>query len=298
MALKYGNSTHLSNAMEFKIDQTVERIVEIALAEDVGRGDVTTIATVPEDSFSKAAIVAREDLVLCGLPVAEMVFRKVDESVQVTPVKTDGDKIPANSVIAYVEGKTRGILTGERVALNFLQRLSGVATATSKFVDAIKGTKAKILDTRKTTPGLRKLEKYAVRCGGGSNHRMGLYDQILIKDNHLAALKDELPNPIHAAVKRARERFPSLIVEVETDTLEQVKQAVEANADIILLDNMTTDQIREAVKIVGNRCKLEVSGGVNLNTVRAFAETGVDFISVGSITHSARAVDIALDFLD
>lgn len=284
--------------MELKIDEQIEQIVEIALAEDVGRGDVTTIATVPEDSFSKAAIVARENLILCGLPVAEIVFKKIDESVNVSPVKRDGDKVEANSTIAYVTGKTRGILTGERVALNFLQRLSGVATATSKFVEAIKGTNAKILDTRKTTPGLRKLEKYAVRCGGGANHRMGLYDQILIKDNHLAALKNESPNPIFAAVKRARERFPSLIVEVEADTLDQVRQAVEANADIILLDNMTIEQIHEAVKIVNSRCKLEVSGGVNLNTVRAFAETGVDFISVGSITHSARAVDIALDFVD
>lgn len=284
--------------MELKVDELVERIVEMALAEDVGRGDVTTIATVPEELQSKAAIVAREELVLCGLAVAELVFKKIDETIQLTTVRKDGDRVPPNSTIAYVEGKTRGILTGERVALNFLQRLSGVATATGKFVELVKGTNAKILDTRKTTPGLRKLEKYAVVCGGGSNHRMGLYDQILIKDNHLAALKNELPNPIAAAVKRARERFPLLVVEVEADTLEQVSQAVEAKADIILLDNMTVEQIREAVKIVNGRCKLEVSGGVNLNTVRQFAETGIDFISVGSITHSARAVDIALDFIE
>ncbi|MCX7872300.1 MAG: carboxylating nicotinate-nucleotide diphosphorylase [Verrucomicrobiae bacterium] len=284
--------------MEIKIDESIERIVEIALAEDIGRGDVTTMATVPADSFSKALIVARENLSLCGLSVAEAVFKKVDETIKLTPLKHDGEQVLANSSIAVVEGRTMGLLTAERVALNFLQRLSGVATATGKFVEAVKGTKAKILDTRKTTPGLRKLEKYAVCCGGGVNHRIGLYDQILIKDNHLAALKNELPNPIAAAVKRSRERFPSLIVEVEADTLEQVAQAVEANADIILLDNMGVEQIREAVRIVNGRCKLEVSGGVNLSTVRAFAETGVDYISVGSITHSARAVDIALDFVE
>jgi nicotinate-nucleotide pyrophosphorylase (carboxylating) len=182
------------------------------------------------------------------------------------------------------------------VALNFTQRLSGVATLTAQFVDAGRGTSARILDTRKTTPGWRHLEKYAVACGGGTNHRFGLWDMVLIKDNHLAALRDAKPNAIAAAVRLARERSPGLKIEVEADTLEQVSQAVEAGADIVLLDNMSLDQLRAAVKLVGGRAKTEASGGVNLNTVRAIAETGVDFISVGAITHSARAVDIGLDF--
>ena len=184
----------------------------------------------------------------------------------------------------------------ERFALNFVQRLSGVATATAQFADAVKGTRAKILDTRKTTPGWRRFEKYAVVCGGGKNHRLGLFDMVLIKDNHLVALKNEKPNAIAAAVLRARETFPKLKVEVEADTLEQVGQAADAGADIILLDNMTTAQLRQAVKLVRDRAKTEASGGVNLKTVRKIAETGVDFISVGAITHSVRAVDIGFDF--
>ena len=195
-----------------------------------------------------------------------------------------------------MSGTARGILTAERVALNFVQRLSGVATLTAQFVTAIEHTRARILDTRKTTPGLRRLEKYAVCCGGGQNHRFGLYDRVLIKDNHLAALADARPNPIAAAVKRARSAYPELIVEVETDTLEQVNDAIAAGADIILLDNMTPQELKEAVRRVAGQAQTEASGGVNLQTVRSIAATGVDFISVGAITHSARAVDIALDF--
>ncbi|MEI8292081.1 MAG: carboxylating nicotinate-nucleotide diphosphorylase, partial [Verrucomicrobiota bacterium] len=191
---------------------------------------------------------------------------------------------------------SRAILSAERVALNFVQRLSGVATATEQLVDAVKGTSAKILDTRKTTPGWRRFEKYAVVCGGGKNHRIGLFDMILIKDNHLVALQNAKPNAIAAAVARARKKFPELKVEVEADTLEQVAQAVEAGADIILLDNMSPAQLRRAVKIVKGRAMTEASGGVNLQTIRGVAKTGVDFISVGAITHSARAVDIGLDF--
>ena len=196
-----------------------------------------------------------------------------------------------------VSGPTHAILEAERVALNFVQRLSGIATLTAQYVDAIKGTKAQILDTRKTIPGLRLLEKYAVTCGGGKNHRIGLFDMVLIKDNHLAALKNAQPNPIAAAVNGARKKFPKLRVEVEADTLAQVRQAVEAGADVVLLDNMPPTQLREAVTFVAGRAQTEASGGVNLSTVRAIADTGVDFISVGAITHSARAVDIGLDFL-
>jgi nicotinate-nucleotide pyrophosphorylase (carboxylating) len=188
------------------------------------------------------------------------------------------------------------LLTAERVALNFVQRLSGVATLTAHFVAAVKGTRARILDTRKTMPGWRRLEKYAVRCGGGHNHRFGLHDMVLIKDNHLVALRDAKPNPIAAAIQRAREKYPKLKVEVEADTLEQVDQALAAGAELVLLDNMTPAQLRAAVKRCRGRAQTEASGGVNLKTVRAIAETGVDFISVGALTHSARAVDIGLDF--
>ena len=195
-----------------------------------------------------------------------------------------------------ISGEARAILTAERVALNFVQRLSGIATLTAQFVDAVKGTGAKILDTRKTTPGLRLLEKYAVACGGGQNHRIGLFDLVLIKDNHLVALRDEAPNAIAAAVQRARKRYPKLKIEVEADHPEQVDQAVAAGADNVLLDNMSLKTMRAIVKRVKGRAKLEASGGVNLKTVRGIAETGVDFISVGALTHSARAMDIALDF--
>ncbi len=284
--------------MELEIDSVINKLIETALQEDIGSGDVTTEAIVPNSSMSNAFLNAREDLVLCGLNIAQAVFKKLDSSICIEPLHYDGEKIGAGETIATIKGWTKPILTGERVALNFLQRLSGVATLTNIYVEKIKGTNAKILDTRKTTPGLRKLEKYAVRCGGGHNHRIGLYDQILVKDNHIAALKDEKPNPIAAAVKRAREKYPSLIVEIEADNLNQVHQAIKAGADIVLLDNMKINQIKEAVAIGKGKVKLEVSGGVNFNTIREIAEAGVDFISVGALTHSARAVDIALDFSD
>ncbi|MGC8743221.1 MAG: carboxylating nicotinate-nucleotide diphosphorylase [Verrucomicrobiia bacterium] len=282
--------------MELLIDDQIDKLIEAALAEDIGKGDATTEATIPNYSVSKALLNAREEIVLSGLDLASAVFKKIDPSIYFEPLHSDGDKISRGETIAVIKGRTKPILTCERVALNFLQRLCGIATLTNIFVEKIKGTNARILDTRKTTPGFRKLEKYAVRCGGGFNHRMGLYDQILIKDNHLAALRDEKPNAIFAAVKRARQYYPSLIVEVEADTLEQVEQALEAGADIVLLDNMDVDKIKQAVKIVNGKIKTEVSGGVNLQTVRAIAETGVDYISIGALTHSARAVDIALDF--
>ena len=195
-----------------------------------------------------------------------------------------------------ISGSSRALLSAERVALNFVQRLSGVATATAQFADLVKGTHAKILDTRKTTPGWRRFEKYAMACGGGKNHRIGLFDMVLVKDNHLVALRNEKPNAIAAAVARARKKYPKLKVEVEADTLAQVAQAADAGADIILLDNMPPAQLRQAVKIIRGRAKTEASGGVNLKTVRGIATTGVDFISVGAVTHSARAVDIGLDF--
>ena len=274
----------------------IRRAVRAALAEDLGGGDATTLATVPAGGKSVALMNARESLTVAGIEFAERAFRELSPKIQIKTFAHDGRRVQTGETLLKISGSSRAILSAERVALNFVQRLSGVATATAQFADAVKGTPARILDTRKTTPGWRRFEKYAVACGGGKNHRLGLFDMVLIKDNHLVALQHEKPNAIAAAVERARKKFPKLKVEVEADTLEQVAQAAEAGADIILLDNMPPAQLRRAVKTVKDRAKLEASGGVNLKTIRAIAATGVDFISVGAITHSARAVDIGLDF--
>jgi nicotinate-nucleotide pyrophosphorylase (carboxylating) len=239
---------------------------------------------------------AREPLVVAGLAFAEAAFQQLSPAVRVQRLAADGERVKAATRVLKISGPARAILSGERVALNFVQRLSGVATLTAQYVATVAGTRAQILDTRKTTPGWRRFEKYAVACGGGRNHRFGLYDLVLIKDNHLAALRNAKPNAVAAAIQRARKKFPRLHVEVEADTLGQVGQAIAAGADIILLDNMTPAQLRRAVKLVAGRSKTEASGGVNLHTVRAIAHTGVDFISVGALTHSARAVDLGLDF--
>lgn len=275
----------------------IEPAVRAALAEDIGPGDATTLATVPPTARSRADMVAREPLVAAGLAFAEAAFRQISTDLEIVRVAGDGQKVVAGEILLRVTGPAQALLSAERVALNFVQRLSGIATLTAQFVAAVAGTGARILDTRKTTPGWRRFEKYAVACGGGQNHRFGLFDRVLIKDNHLAALRDELPNPIAAAVHRARAQFPALKVEVEADTLDPAAQAVAAGADIILLDNMTPEQLRAAVRMVGGRAQTEASGGVSLATVRAIAETGVDFISVGALTHSARAMDIGLDFV-
>lgn len=276
--------------------QEIRRLVLAALAEDIRSGDATSLAVVPDDATSTARMVTREPAVACGLDFAVTAFRELDASLALHDPVPDGTRVPAGACLLRIEGRSRAILTAERVALNFVQRLSGVATATAAFADAVRGTSARILDTRKTTPGWRALEKYAVARGGGSNHRQALDDLILIKDNHLAALEGALPNPIAAAVARARARYPYLKIEVEADTLEQVSHAVAAGADIVLLDNMTPAQLAAAVRLCAGRVITEASGGVRLDTVRAIAETGVDFISVGAITHSVRAIDIGLDF--
>ncbi|HEX7571340.1 MAG TPA: carboxylating nicotinate-nucleotide diphosphorylase [Verrucomicrobiae bacterium] len=274
----------------------IRQAVRAALAEDLGGGDVTTLATVPANARSVAHMNAREPLAVAGIQFAELAFKQLSPGIKIEKLVRDGQKVAAGKTLLKISGSSRAILSAERVALNFVQRLSGVATATVQFADLVKGTRARILDTRKTTPGWRRFEKYAVAAGGGKNHRIGLFDMVLIKDNHLVALQNEKPNAIAAAVARARKKFPKLKVEVEADTLEQVAQAADAGADIILLDNMPPAQLRQAVKIIRGRAKTEASGGVNLKTVRAIAQTGVDFISVGGITHSARAVDIGLDF--
>lgn len=271
--------------------------VRAALAEDIGPGDATTLSTVPEHTVLHVRMAAREPMVICGLDLAACAFRELSSDIQITRFTRDGDRCEKGTSLMDIRGSARAILTAERTALNFVQRLSGVSTLASQYVEAVKGTRVKILDTRKTTPGWRRLEKYAVACGGATNHRTGLFDQILIKDNHLAALREARPNAIAAAVKRARSQFPALKVEVEADTLRQVQQALDAGADIILLDNMTRPQLRKAVSLVAGRARTEASGGVSLRTVRGIAQTGVDFISVGALTHSAPAVDIGLDFV-
>jgi nicotinate-nucleotide pyrophosphorylase (carboxylating) len=274
----------------------VRRAVQIALAEDIENGDVTTLSVVPEDVIAKAVMRAREHLVVSGLPLAETAFRELAPDLHIFYGVQDGDPAEPGAVLLQIEGSARPILTAERVTLNFVQQLSGIATMTAQFVEAVKGTGAQILDTRKTRPGWRRLEKYAVACGGGQNHRFGLFDMVLVKDNHLAALKHESPNAIANALQRARAKYPELKIEIEADTLGQVEQAIEAGADLILLDNMNPVQLRLAVQKCKGRAKTEASGGITLANVRVIAETGVDFISVGALTHSARAVDVGLDF--
>jgi len=256
---------------------------------------------VPRAATARAVLRAREPLVVAGLDFAEESFRRL--AGQSRPIRLirhlgDGQHANAGALLLQISGPARALLSAERVALNFVQRLSGIATLTAQFVAAVKGTRVQILDTRKTTPGWRRFEKYAVVCGGGKNHRFGLFDMVLIKDNHLAALRGAKPNAIAAAVRRAREQFPRLKIEVETDTPRQAGQAADAGADIVLLDNMNPAQLRRAIKLVRGRAKTEASGGVDLKTVRAIARTGVDYISVGALTHSARAVDVGLDFVE
>jgi nicotinate-nucleotide pyrophosphorylase (carboxylating) len=274
----------------------IRAAVKVALAEDIGGGDVTTLATEPKNLAFVTVLRAREPLVVAGLDFAKAAFHRLSWSVKIKNLVHDGTHVTRGENLLRISGSARAILSAERVALNFVQHLSGIATLTAQFVAAVKGTRAQILDTRKTTPGWRRFEKYAVGCGGGRNLRIGLFDMVLIKDNHLAALRNEKPNAVAAAVVRARKQFPKLKIEVEADTLEQVAQAADAGADIILLDNMNVEQMRQAVKIAKGHAKTEASGGVSLATVRAIAGSGVDFISVGALTHSARAVDIGLDF--
>ncbi len=268
-------------------------IVRAALAEDVGTGDLTTLLTVPENTLAMGSLIAKQSGIVAGLPVAEQVFLQVDPGLEVLTVAEEGDYVEAGETLMSARGSARSILTAERVALNFVQRLSGIATKTARFVALVEGTKARIVDTRKTTPGLRALEKYAVRVGGGFNHRFGLYDAILIKDNHIQAA-----GGIGPAVLAAYAQAPhTMTVTVECDTLEQVGEAIEAGADIVLLDNMSLEMLRQAVEMLDGQAAAEASGGVNEETVTAIAQTGVDIISVGALTHSATALDISLNLI-
>jgi nicotinate-nucleotide pyrophosphorylase (carboxylating) len=266
-----------------------------ALAEDLGEGDITSQAFIPADHVSTARILARKTAVLAGLTAAAETFRLVDPAIVLEPTRTEGETVVAGTVVLTAHGPTRSLLAAERTALNFLQRLSGIASLTRKFVAAVAGTGAVILDTRKTTPGLREFERLAVRAGGGTNHRFGLFDRVLAKDNHLAVTGDAAG--LQRAIETARQARPGIVIEIEADTLDQVTLLCGLRGiDIILLDNMTNDQLREAVSLRGSKSiRLEASGGVNLETVAGIAATGVDFISVGALTHSAGAADFSLE---
>jgi nicotinate-nucleotide pyrophosphorylase (carboxylating) len=277
------------------VRRALARVVRDALDEDLGWGDVTTDALVPPDQPGRGVFLVKAEGVLAGLDAVVEVFGQLDPAVSVDLRAADGDPVRPGQQIAFVSGPAASILKGERVALNLLQRLSGVATATRRYVDAVAGTTARVIDTRKTTPGLRAIEKYAVRVGGGTNHRMTLSDGVLIKDNHLAALRNR-GHGIAEAVRRARRYAPhTLRVEVEVTTVEGADEAASAGADIVLLDNMAPEQMAEAVRRIEGRALVEASGGVRLETVRAVAESGVDLISVGALTHSTPALDISLE---
>ncbi len=271
----------------------VVRLVKAALDEDEASNDITSLATVLPSRKARATLVARAGGVLCGIPLALAAFRLCDDKVEIRVDAEDGQALVPGAVVLFLHGKARGLLAAERTALNFVQRLSGIASLTARYVDAVRGTGTRILDTRKTTPGWRQLEKYAVRCGGGANHRSTLAGAVLIKDNHLIAVDGD----VGVAVRRSRELAPpGTTVQVECDRLDQVRAALDAGADAVLLDNMDLATLREAVALAAGRLLTEASGGVRLDTVRAIAETGVDRISVGALTHSAPALDLALDF--
>lgn len=270
----------------------LDELLRSALKEDIGTGDITTLSCIPPENRSDAFFLAKEDGVVCGMDIAKRVFDLVDAETSFAALVKDGDSVKKGNIIATVSGPSRGILTGERVALNLMQRLSGVSTATKKAVDAVNGTKARIVDTRKSTPGLRVLEKYAVRMGGGHNHRFNLSDGVLIKDNHISA-----SGGIKNAVSAARSAVPHVMkIEVETETLDEVREALEAGADIIMLDNMSLETMTEAVTLIGNRALTEASGNMGEKNLADVAKTGVDLISIGALTHSVKSLDISLKF--
>jgi nicotinate-nucleotide pyrophosphorylase (carboxylating) len=271
--------------------RAIRDLLEMALREDIGSGDITSDSVVPADARAKGAILSKSDGIVAGLDVAGALFHMLDPELDFRKLVSDGEQIHQGQNLAIVEGLARPILTGERIALNFLQRLSGIATLTSRYVRAASGYPAKIIDTRKTTPGWRVLEKYAVRVGGGHNHRFALYDAVLIKDNHIAAV-----GSIAAAVARARERIPhTMTIEVEAKTLDQVREALSSSADIIMPDNMDVDMMSEAVKLIDGKAVVEASGGIRLKDIPAVAATGVDLISIGALTNAAMPLDISMD---
>ncbi|HZG16189.1 MAG TPA: carboxylating nicotinate-nucleotide diphosphorylase [Candidatus Bathyarchaeia archaeon] len=272
-------------------NRELQRKIEEWLHEDIGFGDITTMSTIPENEQGVGILYAKEAGIIAGLPVAAQVFATVDAALVFKPVAEEGERVEEGQAVAEVSGAVRSILSGERLALNLLQRMSGIATRTSEYAQAVAGTKARVVDTRKTTPGLRMLEKYAVRVGGGHNHRYALYDAVMIKDNHIKGA-----GGITQAVTAARKAIPhTMKIEVEAETIAQVEEALQAGADIIMLDNMPNELMKQAVDLIGGRAIVEASGGVTLQTIGAIAQTGVDVISVGALTHSVKALDISLD---
>lgn len=268
----------------------IDRLIDLALTEDIANGDITSEYLIPAASSATAQLTAKEEMVIAGLDMVTRVFHRLDPEIEIRFMVKEGEVIPKGTVIASLSGKTKTLLTGERTALNFLQRLSGIATHTRNYVRLMEGTTTKLVDTRKTTPGWRQLEKYAVRMGGAYNHRMGLYDGILIKDNHIDASGGILP-----AVQKAREqRSPFIKIEVETRNMAEVKEALESNADIIMLDNMTPSDIQKAIALIDKKALVEISGGVTKENLRELASLGADFISSGALTHAARSVDISM----
>jgi len=271
----------------------IDSIIKNALNEDVGSGDITTDTISPPDAKCEAQIIAKEKGIIAGIPIAKRVFQKLDPEVSFSQNSNDGDRVTPGQEILRIKATVRAVLTGERLALNLLQRMSGIATATSLYVDAVKGSQTKILDTRKTAPGLRVLDKYAVLAGGAQNHRFGLYDLVLIKDNHI-----NFAGGISNAVEIVRSKYQNKFkIEVETSTLDEVKEALSSGADIIMLDNMNISMMKEAVKMINKKALTEASGGITLSTITDIAETGVDYISVGAITHSSPALDISLSMV-
>lgn len=275
--------------MDLLNQKEIDSIIQTGLAEDTPEGDITTLALFAEDEVGSATMIAKQPGVIVGLPIVKQVFERLDPDFQLNARVGDGDRVNAGDVIAEPTGNIRALLTGERLALNLLQRMCGIATAASAFVEKTKGLPVEILDTRKTAPGLRAMDKYAVRNSGARNHRLTLSDLAMIKDNHI-----KLSGGITKAVQTVREKYPEAKVEVETETLEAVREAIAAGADIIMLDNMSTEVMKEAVALIDGKCKTEASGNVSIENVRAIAETGVDFISIGAITHSVHALDISL----
>ena len=277
------------------ITPSIRNMIENALQEDLGHGDITTRALIPTDLRGVASIMAKSHGIVSGIEASLEVFRLLDTQVNTQTLIADGTVIGPNDIVAQIEGTIASILNGERVALNIIQRLSGISTETSKYVEAVSGTNAHIIDTRKTIPGMRELEKYAVRMGGGHNHRFNLADGILIKDNHIAPLRSQKMT-LSDIIKQARDKSPHTVkIEIEVETYEEAMEALDANADIILLDNMSVDEMRKVVVSVQNKCLLEASGGINFETVRAVAATGVDLISVGALTQSVKSLDISLE---
>jgi nicotinate-nucleotide pyrophosphorylase (carboxylating) len=287
-----------SNALispDFLLREEVRRVIRAAVQEDVGPGDATTMALVPEDSIVEAVILTRHETIVAGLGVADWVFRTVDVRVECEAQCREGDRVAKDKILLTVKGPARAILTAERTALNFMQRMCGIATLTRRFVDLASGYGTRILDTRKTTPGLRLIEKYSVLCGGGSNHRMGLHDRILIKDNHRLLWAEASKSRLDLAIREAREKFPGLLVEVEVETDDELESALAGEPDWILLDNMPPDRMASSVAMCRGRCRTEASGGITLDTIESVARTGVDAVSLGCLTHSAPAADLSLE---